>query len=222
MSNIHLSLDDRVYAYLLANEPPEHEELRKLHEQTRKMPNGRFQISPEQGHFLALLVRLIGARRALEIGTFTGYGALALALALPADGRLVTCDLNEESVSIGRPYWARAGVAEKIEAVIGPALATLAHLEGSAQILFDFVFIDADKTAYDLYYEFAFQLVRQGGLIVLDNMLRRGEVADPECSDPDATSIRALNAKIAMDERVDRVILPVADGMTLVRRRSRN
>ena len=184
MSNTHLLLNDRVRDYLLANEPPEHEELCKLRELTQKRPDARFQISAEQGHFLALLVRLMDAGRLLEIGTYTGYSTLAMALSLPTDGRLVTCDLNEETVSVGRPHWARAGVAERIEVIIGPALATLAELERSIACRFDLAFIDADKPTYDRYYEFALRLVRPGGLIVLDNMLRRGEVADLECSDP--------------------------------------
>ena len=220
MSNIHLLSNDRVHAYLLANQPPEHDELRKLRELTRTRLDAQMQIASEQGCFLALLVRLIGARSILEIGTFTGYSALAMALALPADGRLVTCDVNEEAVSIGRVHWARAGVANKIEAIIAPALTTLAALESAASARFDLAFIDADKPVYDQYYECAHRLVRPGGLIVLDNMLRRGEVADPTCEDPRTLSIRALNAKIAMDERVDRVMLPVADGMTLVHRRA--
>jgi len=178
------------------------------------------QIGSEQAHFLALLARLVEARRVLEIGTFTGTGALTFALALPADGKLVTCDLNEESLVVGHPYWERAGVAHKIERIVGPAPDTLARLERSEQGEFDLVFIDADKMAYDRYYEFALRLVRQGGLIVLDNMLQRGDVADPHNRDPRTIAIRALNAKIARDERVDRVLLPIADGMTLARRRS--
>lgn len=220
MSNVHLLPNDRIHAYLLANEPPEHHELRKLRELTRTRPDAQMQIAPEQGCFLALLVRLIGARSILEIGTFTGYSALAMALALPADGRLVTCDVNEDAVFVGRSHWARAGVAGKIESIIAPALTTLAELERAARPRIDLVFIDADKPAYDQYYECALRIVRPGGLIVLDNMLRRGEVADLTSDDPRTVAIRALNAKIANDERVDRVMLPIGDGMTLARRRA--
>jgi len=217
MSRIRTAPDERLYTYLLACEPPEHEALCCLRALTEAMPNGRMQILPEQGHFLALLVKLIGARRVLEIGTFTGYSAMAMAL--PPDGRVVTCDLHEEPIGIGRPLWEQAGVAAKIDVMIGPALDTLDRLESGNVEKFDLVFIDADKTAYDRYYEYALRLVRRGGLIVLDNVLQRGEVADPGNKDPRTMSLRALNAKIARDGRIDRVMLPIADGMTLARRR---
>src|SRR5262249_33322709 len=185
---------------------------------TQQLPEARMQITREQGHLLALLVRLIGACRALEVGTFTGYSALAIALALPANGELVACDINEQWTNIGRAYWQAAGVADKIRLRLGPALDSLIQLEregGPSRL--DFAFIDADKTGYDGYYESALRLVRPGGLIVLDNMLRRGRVAQPEASDPDTVALRKLNAKIARDERVDRVLLPIASGMTLAR-----
>jgi O-methyltransferase len=217
LADIYIALDQRLHAYLLANEPPEHEELRKLRERTATMQVARMQIAPEQGHFLGFLARLIGARRTLELGTFTGYSALAMALALPEKGRVVTCDINVEWVNIGRPYWGRAGVADKIEVMIGQALDTLKRLESEEAGQFDLAFIDADKAQYDSYYESALRLVRPGGLIVLDNMLQRGRVADPNESDVDAGAVRKLNAKIAGDERVDRVLLPFGDGMTLAR-----
>jgi O-methyltransferase len=219
MANARLALDDRLYAYLLRSEPPEHEELQKLRERTKRLPEARMQIAPEQGHFLAFLVRLIHGRRTLELGTFTGYSALAMALALPADGRVVTCDLCQTWIDMGRLHWKRAGVDNKIEVKIGPALKTLERLESGAAGLFDLAFVDADKEAYDSYYESTLRMVRSGGLIVFDNMFRRGRVADPQETDPDPVSVRKLNAKIAGDERVDRVILPIGDGMTLVRRR---
>ena len=214
------SVDDGLQAYLLAHQPPEHDALRALREQTQQMPVGRMQIAPEQGHMLALLVRLIGARRVLEIGTFTGYSAMAMALALPADGRLLASDISEEWTRVARSYWQRASVADKIDLRIAPALETLALLEqdGGADP-FDLAFIDADKTGYDDYYEHCLRLVRPGGLILLDNMLRRGRVADPAQRDADTVALRELNTKIAGDDRVDRVLLPIASGMTLARRR---
>ena len=213
------SLDGALYSYLVANQPPEHAELRKLREATSRMPRGRMQIGPEQGHFLAFLARLIGARRTLEIGTFTGYSALTMALALPADGKVLGCDISEEWVAVGRPYWARAGVAEKIDIRIGPAVETLHKLEQEgAAGSFDLAFIDADKENLDAYYESSLKLVKPGGLIVSDNMFQHGRVADPGDTELRITAVRALNAKIAGDERVDRVLVPVGDGMTLVRR----
>ena len=211
--------DERLLGYILANEPEEHAELRKLRELTQGLPGALMQIVPEQGHFLAFLVKLIGARRVLELGTFTGYSAMAMALALPADGRLVTCDVNDKSIEVGRRCWERAGVAAKIHVAIAPAAVTLERLEREGEGNFDLVFVDADKPAYDCYYESALRLVRVGGLIVLDNMLQRGEVSDPRNCDVRTLSVRALNAKIAGDGRVDRVLLPIADGMTLARRR---
>ena len=211
-------IDENVYSYLLLHEPPEHPELHALRQRTGSLPEGNMQIAPEQGHLLAFLVHLIGARRALEIGTFTGYSALAVALALPADGELVACDISENWTAIGRHYWQRAGVAHKIDLKIAPALDTLRELEiGKQRPQFDFAFIDADKTAYESYYECALRLVRPGGIIALDNMLRRGRVADSNQNDPDTISIRNLNKKIASDHRVDHVLLPIAGGMTLVR-----
>jgi predicted O-methyltransferase YrrM len=219
MSRIRTFLDERLQAYILANEPPEHDALRELRGLTQRRSDGHMQIQPEQAHLLAMLVKVIGARHVLEIGTFTGYSALALALALPPDGMVTTCDLDEDAAAVGRSFWQRAGVAGKIEVKLGPALATLAMLASRHVDGFDLIFIDADKTAYDRYYEHSLRLVRPGGLIVLDNMFRHGEVADAGNADPRTLTVRALNTKIAKDERVDRVILPVADGMTLARRR---
>jgi O-methyltransferase len=213
-------VDQRLYAYLLAHQPPEHEELCRLRERTSAMADGRMQIAPEQGHFLAFLARLIGARRTLEIGTFTGYSAMTIALALPADGRLVACDISTEWTDIGRPYWERAGVAAKIDLRIGSAHRTLRELEDEGALgTFDLAFIDADKPSYDDYYEATLRLVRPGGLVAFDNMLRRGRVADPNENDEDTAALRQLNAKIARDNRVDRVLLPIGPGMTLTRRR---
>ena len=167
-----------------------------------------------------LLVELIGARRTLEIGTFTGYSALAVALALPPDGRVVACDINEETAAVARRYWAEAGVADKIDLRLAPAGETLAGLiaEGRAGS-FDFAFIDADKQGYDAYYEACLELLRPGGLIAVDNVLWDGAVADPERDDPDTRAIRALNEKIRDDRRVSLSLLPIGDGLTLARKR---
>jgi O-methyltransferase len=220
MCHVTRQLDEGLRAYLLGIEPPEHEQLRLLREATGKLPLARFQIAPEQGYLLAFIVRMTDARRTLEVGTFTGYSALAVALALPCRGRVVACEIDAQWIEVGRPFWQRANVDEKIEVKIGPALATLSSLEevGAADT-FDLAFIDANKEDYDAYYESALKLVRPGGIVVLDNMFFRGHVMDANNADPRVTSIRRLNAKIATDERVDRVVVPVGDGMTLVRRR---
>jgi caffeoyl-CoA O-methyltransferase len=178
------------------------------------------QISPEQGQFMALLVELMGARKTLEVGTFTGYSALVVALALPADGRVVACDVSEEWTSVARRYWDEAGVAHKIDLRLGPAWKTLESLldEGRRHD-FDFAFIDADKVNYDAYYELALELVRPGGLIAVDNTLWHGKVIDPAVTDDDTEAIRRLNAKLESDERVTLSLVPIGDGLSLARRR---
>ena len=219
MSRGSIGLDERLNAYVVKSHRPEHPVLAKLRKLTADMPMAGMQIAPEQGAFLAFLVRLIGARNTLEIGTFTGYSALAVALALPAEGRLVALDLNEEWTSVARAHWREAGVLDKIELRLAPANDSLATLEGEGKAgSFDFAFIDADKSGYDAYYESALRLVRPGGLIVFDNMLQDGDVADPEARGRDIDAIRALNAKIATDDRVDAILLPLGDGMTVARR----
>jgi O-methyltransferase len=219
MSRTSIGLDDCLQDYIVQSHAPEHPVLAKLRLVTGKMPMAEMQIAPEQGQFLAFLTRLIGARNALEIGTFTGYSALAVALALPADGRLIACDVSEEWTQIARQHWAEAGIEEKIELRLAPALDTLAVLEreGCAGRI-DIAFIDAEKTEYDDYYEHCLSLVRVGGLIIFDNMLQDGQVADPNSSDVNTNAIRALNAKIAADDRVDVVLLPLGDGTTVARR----
>jgi predicted O-methyltransferase YrrM len=190
--------------------------LRRLREETAGYPNSNFQISAEQGQFMALLMHMIGARRTIEIGVYTGYSALSVALALPAEGRVIACDINEEWTAVGRRYWREAGVEQKIDLRLGPALATLDSLIANGQrSQFDFVFIDADKTNYANYYERALMLLRPGGLIGVDNVLWYGRVIDPAFDDPDTRAIRAFNEQIKNDERVWLSMLPVRDGLTL-------
>ena len=213
-------LSEELYAYLLDISLRELPVMRRLREETASMEQANMQIGPEQGQFMALLVELIGARSVLEVGTFTGYSALAMAAALPENGALVACDVSEEWTAIGRRYWEGAGVAHKIELRLAPALETLDALlaEGRAGT-FDFAFIDADKEGYDAYYERALELVRLGGLIALDNTLWEGKVVDPAATDVDTEAIRAINAKLALDERVTLSLIPVGDGLTLARKR---
>lgn len=193
---------------------------RWLRAETAALPRGRMQIGPDQGALLALLVRLTGARRALEVGTFTGYSALAVAAALPEGGRLVTCDVSEEWTAVARRYWEEAGVSGRIELRLGPAAQTLARLlrEGAGES-FDLAFIDADKESYDAYYEACLRLVRPGGLIAIDNVLWSGAVADPSAVDPETEAIRALNLKVRDDPRVEACLLTVGDGVMLARKR---
>jgi caffeoyl-CoA O-methyltransferase len=213
-------LPDDLYSYLLRVSLREHDVLRRLREETAALERANMQIGPEQGQLLALLVELVGARNALEVGTFTGYSALAVALALPEDGRLVACDISEEWTTIARRYWEEAHVAHKIDLRLAPATQTLdALLVGGQAGAFDFAFIDADKEGYDGYYERALELVRPGGLIALDNTLWEGKVVDPEITDPDTEAIRAINSSLAWDERVTLSLLPIGDGLTLARKR---
>jgi predicted O-methyltransferase YrrM len=193
---------------------------RRLRAETSALAQAGMQIGPDQAAFLALLARSIGARHAIEIGTFTGMSALAVASALPADGRLVCCDISVEWTDIARRYWAEASVAERIDLRIAPALDTLAALHAEhGPATFDFAFIDADKAGYDAYYEACLDLLRPGGLVALDNMLWSGDVADPDRHDTDTDALRALNAKIHADERVEPVLLTVGDGVMLARKR---
>jgi len=193
--------------------------VRRLREETALRPQGNMQIAPEQGQFFQVLLGAIAARNTLEVGVFTGYSSLVTALALPPEGRVVACDLNEEFTSIAKRYWKEAGVEQKIELRLGPAAETLnALLDEHRAETFDFAFIDADKSSYDLYYELALQLIRKGGLIALDNMLWHGRVLDTHSQDADVLAIQALNRKIHNDSRVLAVLLPIADGMTLARK----
>lgn len=219
MTDRTLNLDDTLYQYLLNVSLREHPVLAELRAVTRKHPLARMQISPEQGQFMALLIKLTGARRTIEIGVFTGYSALAVALALPHDGTIVACDVSKEFTDVGRSHWKKAGVAGKIDLRLAPAVDTLDKLivEGQSG-RFDFAFIDADKTSYDAYYERCLALLRQGGLIAIDNVLWNGRVARP-AEDDDTAAIQALNRKLQSDARVDLSMLPIGDGLTLVRKR---
>lgn len=219
MSRRTIDLDDTLYQYLLDHSLREHPEQTALREATRAHPRAGMQISPEQGQFMMLLVKLIGARRTIEIGTFTGYSALTVALALPANGKVLACDISDEYTAVGKPYWQRAGVADRIELVIAPAMQTLdARIAAGKAGRYDFAFIDADKEGYDDYYERCLQLVRQGGLIAFDNTLWGGDVARP-AKDADTRALQALNDKLHRDERIDVAMLPIGDGLTLARKR---
>jgi predicted O-methyltransferase YrrM len=216
MTRRTLALTDELHAYLLEASLREHPVLRRLREETRGMERAEMQISPEQGQLMALLVRLMGARRVLEVGTFTGYSALVVALALPDGGSVVACDVSEEWTSIARRFWREAGVKDRVDLRLGPALETLARLEDEgAAHTFDFAFIDADKENLDAYYEAALRLLRPGGLVAIDNTLWSGRVADPAVDDVGTEAIRGLNTKIQADPRVLPSLLPVGDGLTL-------
>ena len=214
MANRTITLTDDLVAYVHRHGVREHPVLAGLRERTAPLPQHDMQIGPDQGAFMALLVKLIGAHRILEIGTFTGYSSTAMALALPPDGRITCLDVSREWTDIARQAWTDAGVADRVDLRLAPATETLASLDDGA---FDMAFIDADKPNYDAYYEGCLRVVRPGGLILLDNVLWSGEVADPTVTSENARILHALNVKIAADERVDHVLLPLADGLTLAR-----
>jgi predicted O-methyltransferase YrrM len=204
-------LPEKIARYIHEHSVREPLVLRELREATKAVPMSGMQIGADQGQFLQLLVQAIGARRCLEIGTYTGYSALAVALALPKDGRIICCDISEEWTAVGKPFWKRAGVEKKIDLRIGPALDTLKRLKGP----FDFVFIDADKSNYANYYEACLPLVRRGGIIAIDNTLWSGWVAEKDRSDADTVALRAFNDKLHRDDRVALSMLPLGDGVTL-------
>lgn len=220
MSNRTLNLDERLYAYLLQHSLRETDTMQRLREVTAQQEWSQMQIAPEQGQFMALLVELLGAKRIIEVGTYTGYSALCMAQALPEDGQLICCDVSEEWTSIGQDFWQQAGVAERIQLHIAPALDTLQQLleQGEAG-QFDMAFIDADKTNYPQYYEQCLQLLRPGGLLLLDNMLWDGAVANPENQEESTQVLRALNTQLQQDERVSVSVVPIGDGVSLVRKR---
>ncbi len=215
-----LTLTEPLYEYLIKVSLRESDVLRRLREETMLHPMARMQVAPEQGQFMALLVELLGARRVIEIGTYTGYSALCMAAALPAEGHLVACDINAEWTAIGQRYWREAGVTDKIQLRLAPAVETLAELLSLKEAgTFDFAFIDADKVNYNHYYEHCLKLLRPGGLIAIDNVLWSGRVIDPLDQDPDTLAIHALNTKLRDDERVSLSMLPISDGLTLARKR---
>ncbi|MBW4468953.1 MAG: class I SAM-dependent methyltransferase [Stenomitos rutilans HA7619-LM2] len=219
MSSQSINLDDRLYNYFHSVSLREPEILTQLRQETAQHSMSRMQISPEQGQFMALLVQLMGAKKTLEVGVFTGYSSLVVALALPTDGKVVACDVSEEYTAIARRYWQQAGVADKIDLHIAPALETLDALLAAEQAgTFDFAFIDADKGNYEGYYERSLQLVRSGGLVAIDNVLWYGQVADPTVQDNSTNSIRAFNQKLHQDERVSLSMVPIGDGLTLARK----
>ena len=221
MSYKTLKLDATLYEYLCRVSLREPAVLSELRAETAALPMAMMQIAPEQGQFMSLLARICGARKALEIGVFTGYSSLSVALAMPADGRLIACDVNAEWTAIARRYWARAGVAEKIELHLAPALATLDSLLASGHAgSIDFTFIDADKSNYQDYFERALALSREGALILVDNVLWSGKVASPAAAgDDDTAALQAFNERLHYDDRVDLAMLAMADGLTIVRKR---
>jgi caffeoyl-CoA O-methyltransferase len=213
-------LPEEIQRYMLDTTLRDMPVLRELREETAKHPHSGMQTGADQVQFLQLLVRLIGARRCIEVGVFTGYSSLGVALALPQDGRIVACDVSEEYTSVARRYWERAGVAGKIDLYLAPATQTLdALIHAGESGRFDFAYIDADKTGYDAYYERCLALLRPNGLIAIDNVLWSGDVVNESTQDPDTLALRALNAKIGCDERVDATLLPIGDGLMVVRKR---
>jgi caffeoyl-CoA O-methyltransferase len=220
VSNATLGLPEELHAYLLDVGVREPDLLRQLRDETAAMPEHDMQIAPEQGALMALLVELTGARRCLEVGTFTGYSSLSVALALPVDGRLVCIDLSREWTDVARRYWAQAGVADKIELRLGSALDTLDAMVAEGQAgTFDFAFLDADKDNYPAYADRILTLLRRGGLMAIDNVFWGGEVAQPEVDNVSVRGIRELNRMLASDERVSLSMVPIADGLTLARKR---
>jgi caffeoyl-CoA O-methyltransferase len=215
--NKTIHVTPELYDYLLSVSLREPDVLKELRMETEKLPTRNMQIAPEQGQFMAFLVQLTGAKKTLEMGVYTGYSSLATALALPEDGHIIACDLNKEWTSVAKLFWERAGVAHKIDLRLAPAAETLDSLiELNGSDTFDFIFIDADKKNYDIYYEKSLILLRKGGLLLLDNTLWKGKVADQANTESLTEAIRALNKKIYNDKRVSMVVIPMGDGMTLV------
>lgn len=216
MTKQSIGLDETLYQYLLSVSFRDHPVLRELREETAQRPNAQMQISPEQGQFMSLLVKMLRATRVLEIGTFTGYSALCMAMALPEDGRLVTCDVDETTTATARRYWEKAGVADKIELKLAPAIETLQAMNGQTPLpVFDFMFIDALKTEYLDYFNLGLPLLRPGGVIAVDNVLWDGKVVNANTDDDDTRALREFNDSLFRDDRVEICMLPLADGLTL-------
>jgi predicted O-methyltransferase YrrM len=214
-----IGIDDRLYQYLLKVSLRDDPILRALREETAALPLALMQISPEQGQFMALLVEISGAAKAIEIGTFTGYSSLCVARALPQGGRLICCDISKEFTDIARRHWRQAGIADRIDLRLGPALETLRALNKTAAGSFDFAFIDADKSNYLKYYEAVLTLLRPGGIVLIDNVLWSGDVADPSVTDSDTSAIRQLNEHLLNDKRIGLSLVPIGDGLTIARKK---
>lgn len=219
MSNQTINLDPSLSRYIQSVTLRESPEMRNLRETTLKLDDYMMQIAPEQGQFMAFLVNLMGARNCIEVGTYTGYSALAVALALPEEGRLIACDVSTDFTDVGKPFWQRAGVSDRIDLRIGPALNTLDKLiESGESEQFDFAFIDADKVSYSAYVERCYTLLRPGGVIAIDNVLWGGSVANASVDDEATVALRTLNAALHKDTRFDITMLPIGDGLTLLRK----
>ena len=220
MTDRRLQITDEIHRYLVDHSVREPDVLARLRAATASLPQAGMQIGPEQGQLMALLAKLVGAKRCIEVGVFTGYSSLAVALALPEDGRILACDVSEQWTAIARRFWREAGVEHKIELKLQPAVRTLEELLAAGEAgRYDFAFVDADKPAYDSYYELLLKLLRPGGLMALDNTLWSGAVLDPNEREPNTVALRALNDKLHRDERIDVSLLPVGDGLTLARKR---
>ncbi len=220
MSKRTTTLTENLYEYMLSVSLRDHPALAELRQETEKMPNGNMQVSPEQGQFMGLLARIIGASYYLEVGTFTGYSSISVGLALPDDAKIVCCDISREYTDIARKYWDKAGITGKVELRIGTALESLTSLlsEGAAGS-FDMMFIDADKESYLLYYEEGLKLLREGGVMLVDNVFWGGSVAKEDATDADTEAIRKFNKALSNDARIDLSVLPIADGLSIVRKR---
>lgn len=220
MSNKSINLTDSLYQYLLSSSLREPKLLKALREETAKLPSANMQIAPEQGQFMALLVQLMGAKKTIEVGVYTGYSALAVAMALPDDGQILACDISEEYTAVARRYWQHAKISNKIDLHLAPATETLKQcIDEGKEATFDFAFIDADKENYAKYFDLCFELLRPGGLIAIDNVLWNGVVIDQQNQDADTCAIRMFNQQLLSDDRVDISMVPIADGLTLARKR---
>lgn len=219
MSTHTIDIDDRLYAYMLDISLREPDVMRRLRDETAKHPMAIMQISPEQGQFMQMLVRMLGAKNCIEVGVFTGYSSLAVALALPADGRIVACDISEDYTAVGEPFWKDAGVRDKIDLRIAPATDTLDAMIAAGETGgYDFTFIDADKPGYPEYFERCLALLRSGGVVAVDNIFMDGNAADPDTTSENAQAMRKFNAILKDDARVELSLIPIGDGLTLARK----